>query len=190
MRNGKDILLKTLILVIAIVVFLVVWFGFTTIDNQAVEIKQLKEENENQKNQISYLENNNQMQTEVIEKSEMSVIQETLNVFVESVFHVEQDNFERRREDGETVLTQNLYNEVFPEDETYDIIYEYDISNINSYVAQQREQASAYVTFKQTVTNVNNNEKEDSYLTIQVFLQNEGEKWLVNDFKQIQAEPL
>jgi len=190
MRNGKDILLKTLILVIAIVVFLVVWFGFTTIDNQVVEIEQLKEENEKQKNQISYLEDNNQMQTEVIEESEVSVIQETLNVFVASVFHVEQDNLKRRKEDGEMVLTQNLYNEVFPEDASYDIIYEYDISNINSYVDQQGEQASAYVTFEQTVTNVNNNETQESYVTIQVFLQNEGEKWLVNDFKQIQAEPL
>ena len=190
MRNGKDILLKTLILVIAIAVFLVVWFGFQTMDNQASEIEQLKEENEKQKNQISYLEDNNQMQIEVIEESDVSVIQEILNVFVESVFHVEKDNFERRKEDGETVLAQNLYNEVFPEEASYDIIYEYDISNINSYVDQQGEQASAYVTFDQTVTNVKNNEKEDSYVTLQVFLQSEGKKWLVSDFKQIQAEPL
>ncbi|MYL43894.1 MerR type regulator [Virgibacillus salexigens] len=190
MTNKKDFILKTVVLVVSIAIILVVWFGFNTIDKQAAQIEQLQEDNQKKQNQIDYLEENNQTQTEVIEKSAVSVIQESLNVFVKSVFEVEQDNFEKRKEEAETVLTQNMFNEVFPENESYDVIYEYDINKINSYVDQSGDQASAYVTFEQSVTNVNNNEKEDSYVTIQVFLQKEGDKWIVNDFKQINTEPL
>jgi len=190
MNNKKDFILKTVVLISFLAVVVLVWFGFRTIDSQAVEIEELKEENSRQKEQIEYLSENTQTQIEVIEQSEVSRIQDSVNVFIESVFNVKEDNYERRKESGQTVLTQAMVNEIFPEDSSYNIIYEYDIRNINSYVNQREEDSSAYVTFEQTETNVNNDSQQDSRITLQVFLQKEGDTWLVNDFEQIMHEPI
>lgn len=191
MKNKKEFILKTVILLIGIGFILLLWFGFRTIDNQAIEIASLEEENAKHKEQIEYLQNYSSNQTEIIEESEASNIKESINVFINSVYHVEEGNYEERRSNAETTLIQKKFNELFPEIDEYEVIYEYDIKEITSYIDQTKEdEASAYVTFEQTETNVNNDTEQDSKITLQIFLQKEGDKWLVNEFKQINAEPL
>lgn len=190
MVNKKDILLKTIILVIGVGMILLTWFGFNTIDNQAQEIESLQEEINEKDNTIAYLEEHNQSQTEVIENTSVNTIQENVQTFVESTFAVEQENYEERKEVAENVLTQQMMNEIFPEDEQYNILYEYEVDNVKSYVNEQEDQASVYVTFEQHVKNLNNDQENDSYVTLEVFLQKEGDNWLVNDFQQLYSEPM
>ena len=189
MENKKDIFLKTLVLVIGIGMILLIWFGFRTIDDQAQQIDHLQEKIKKQANQITYLEENNQSQTEVIENTSSNSIQENVQTFVESTFAVKQD-YEERKEVAENVLTQHMLNEIFPEDESYNILYEYEVNNIKSYVSENEDQASVYVTFEQHVENLNNNQANDSYVTLEVFLKKEGDNWLINDFEQLYSEPM
>ncbi|UOQ48434.1 hypothetical protein MUN88_20775 [Gracilibacillus caseinilyticus] len=190
MANKKDMLLKTIIFIIGIGIVLFVWFGLQTIDNQAQEIEQLQEEINKKDNTIAYLEEDNESQTEVIEKTASSVIQENIQAFVESTFAVQEGNYEDRKEVADQVLTQRMMRQVFPEEEAYEVMYEYEVSNIKSYVNESESEAGAYVTFEQRTTNVNNNEENDQYITMEVFLQKEGENWLINDFQQLNAESL
>lgn len=182
--------LKTIVLVIGLAVSILIWFGFRTIDNQAQQIDKLEQQIEKKDNQIRYLEENNQEQNEVIESSSTQKIQDSVEVFVESVFEVQEGNYQERKGQAETILTQSMLKEVFPEEDEYTVMYEYAVDQIHSYVDQKEEQASAFVTFEQEVTNTKNKKENDSYVTLEVFLQKEGERWLINDFKQIQSEPL
>ena len=66
--------------------------------------------------------------------------------------------------------------------------YLFDASNVAVYLSI--EDRSAYVVFDQEVKNLANQESSYKKMTLQVFLQQEGDEWLVNDFEQIKAEPL
>ena len=182
--------LKTLVLVIGLAVAILTWFGFRTIDDQAQQIDNLEQQIKKKDNQISYLKETNQEQNEVNEGSSAHKIKDSVEIFVESVFEVQEGNYQDRKGQAETVLTQSMLKEIFPEEDEYTVMYEYAVDQIHSYVDQKDEEASAFVTFEQEVTNTKNKKENDSYVTIEVFLQKEGERWLINEFKQIQSEPL
>jgi hypothetical protein len=189
--NQQDFLLKTVMLIVAIAVIISVWFGFRTIDQQAVQIRELKEDTERQKNQISFLKNDNQIKTQVYQESENKRIEESVHVFVQSVFNVQESNFKERRSNAESVVTQELFERIFPSDEKPEhLLYEHEFSNVRVYTRFEGKNASAYVLFDQTVENLANDEANKTRLTIEVFLHKEGESWMVNDFQQINAEPL
>ncbi|WP_203247280.1 hypothetical protein [Sporosarcina beigongshangi] len=65
----------------------------------------------------------------------------------------------------------------------------YDVAHVDSYVDHNEDKSNAYVTFEQIITNTKNDHDERSYITLQVYLQKEGGKWIVNDFKQVHVEP-
>ena len=127
-------IMKTVVLIIGLAMIVVVWFGFRTIDNQAQEIDQLKSKIEKKDNQIAYLQENNQSQTKIINNSSTNEIQNTLELFVESVFEVKEGNLQERKGQAETILTQHMFNNVFPKDEKEKVLYEYDTDNIHSYI--------------------------------------------------------
>ncbi|WP_156418826.1 hypothetical protein [Fictibacillus sp. FJAT-27399] len=52
------------------------------------------------------------------------------------------------------------------------------------------ENGSAIITFEETMTSLANGQKERSAIMVEVFLQKEGSKWLVNRFRQVNAEPI
>ncbi|QAS54844.1 hypothetical protein [Halobacillus litoralis] len=76
----RDMVLKTIVLVIGLAVAILTWFGFRTIDNQAQQIDKLEQRIEKKDNQIHYLEENNQEQNEVIESSSTQKIQDSVEV--------------------------------------------------------------------------------------------------------------
>ena len=187
--NFKDFILKTILLIVCVGIVVILWFGGGTLDKQVTEIEALNEENTKLKEQIEYLQNHSSSQTEIINESETSNIKESINVFLNSIYHVQEGNYDERKSNAEKVLVQKKFNELFPETDEYEIMYEFDIKNIESYIDQiEQEKASAYVIL--TETNVNNEVEKDSKATVQVHLQKEGEKWLVNDFEQTHSEPL
>lgn len=188
--NKTGLIYKTLFLILGIVMVISIWFGLKTIDKQLVEIETLQKENEKQKNHITYLENNVQTKTEIINESDIEIIQEIVLVFVESIFNIKEDNYKTRKANGKSVLTAELYQTLFPEEDFEKIDYIYDVARVESYVDHKEDESSAYVTFKQTITNTNNVHDERSYITLQVYLKKEDSKWLVNDFKQVHVEPI
>lgn len=189
--NKQDFLLKTVILIVAIAVIIGTWFGFNTIDQQASKIDKLEESIERQKDQISFLENTNQEKTQEFQESESRRINESVNVFLQAVFHVQKDNFEERRSNAKSILTQDMFERIFPTDEQPEkLLYEYDLGDVRIYTRVDSKSANAYVVFNQTIENLANNEENEHRMTIEVFLQKEGENWIVNKFQQINAEPL
>lgn len=188
--NKKDVFIKTIILLVAVIFVFAAWYGFTITDKKSSKIEELKTEIEKQKKQIGFLKNSNDTKTKIIRKTDVERIQETSNMFVQSVFNIKLDNYKERKSNGKTVLTQSLFQKNFT-GEPKQLEYEYSLEEINVYVDQTSDkQASAYITFEQAVTNINNDETNKSYMTVQVFLQKEGKSWIVNEFKQINAEPL
>lgn len=188
--NKKGLIYKTFFLIIGIVMVISIWFGLKTIDNQLVEIETLQKENEKHKNHITYLENNVQTKTEIINESDIEVIQETVLVFVESIFNIKEDNYKKRKANGKSVLTTELYQTLFPEEDFENVDYIYDVERVESYVDHNKDESSAYVTFEQIITNTKNDQDESSYITLQVYLEKEGSTWIVNDFKQVHVEPI
>ncbi|WP_221568970.1 hypothetical protein [Alkalihalobacillus sp. TS-13] len=186
---NQNFLMKTLILVLGVLIVISVFFGFNTIEEQSVTIEQLKEKVKEQENQISYLQTSKRKQTEESQKTDESKMKESVNVFIESIFHVEEENYDERRSNAKAVVTQDLFKKQFPKDTPPEkLLYEHDVSDINIYLSQ--EDQSAFVIFDQEITNLANNRTDKKRMTIQVFLQKEGEEWIVNDFRQIHAEPL
>jgi uncharacterized protein YoxC len=187
----QDFLLKTALLIIAIVVIVGGWFCLQTIDEQSSKIEKLEETIQRQHGQISFLENANRQKTQEFQESEHKKIEEAVNVFVQSVYHVQQEHFEERRANAKTVLTQDLFEKIFPADEPLkNLLYEYDLGDVRVYTLYDGKHASAFVIFNQAIKNLANNDENENRMTIEIFLQKEGENWLVNDFEQINAEPL
>ncbi|MGP4080100.1 hypothetical protein ACTWQL_09305 [Pseudalkalibacillus sp. R45] len=185
----QDLILKTIILLIAITVIVGGGFSLSTIDQQTAEIKGLKETTERQKNEISLLKNDNQKKTQAYEKTDVQKIEETVNVFVQSVFNVKEGNYEERKSNAESVLSQELFKQIFS-DEPEKLLYEYDVEDLRVYTSMEGENASSYLIMEQTTINLANNKSNNSRITIEVFLQKEGEQWIVNSFQQIKDEPL
>jgi hypothetical protein len=189
--NKQDFLLKTVMLFVGIAVIIGTWFSFSTIDQQTSKIDKLEEKVERQKDQISFLKNTNQEKTLEFQESENRRINESVNVFLQAVFNVQKDNFEERRSNAENILTQDMFEKIFPTDKQPEkLLYEYDFGDVRIYTRVDSKNASAYVIFDQTIENLVNNEKNEHRKTIELFLQKEGESWVVNKFQQINAEPL
>ncbi|MCP3029656.1 hypothetical protein [Halobacillus sp. A5] len=183
----KDLFIKTVTLIVGVLVIIGVWFGLSTTEGQDNEIQELEATVKKQEEQIEYLQNSKREQTELSEDAASQKMKETVNVFIESTFHVEEDHYEERKEEAEVVLTQDLFEKQFSsEKET--LQYEFDVSDVTVYLAEENQ--SAYVVFKQEVKNLANQDSSYKKMTLQVSLQKEGERWLVNDFDQIKAEPL
>jgi cell division protein FtsI/penicillin-binding protein 2 len=187
----QDFIVKTGLLCLTIILFLLIWLGFRTIDQQAIEIDNLTKEVERKEDQIQFLKTNTRMKITEVNESETAKIEEAINVFVQSMFHVKDDQLEQRREKAKTILTQELFNKYFPtEDKKQKLLYEHEVNNSRIYVKNQGENGNAIVILEETMTSVANDQKESSRITLEVYLQNEGEKWLVNRFEQLNAEPL
>jgi hypothetical protein len=186
----QDFIVKTGLLCLTIILTLLVWFGFRTIDKQSIKIGNLTKEVERKEDQIRFLKTNTRMNTKEVNETETAKIEESINVFIQSIFHVKDDQLEQRREKAKTVLTQELFNKYFPTEEGEKLLYEHEVNDSTVYVKNQGENGSAFVTFVETMTSLANNQKESSRITLEVFLQKEGEKWLVNRFQQLNAEPL
>ncbi|MFC0187632.1 hypothetical protein ACFFJY_04990 [Fictibacillus aquaticus] len=189
MRSGFYI--KTGMLLLAVVIVLAVWFGFQTIDNQEATIGSLTKKVERQKYQIQLLKSTSQQQTKKNSESENERIKESVNVFVQTVYQVQENHLEQRRDNARTVLTQEMFDKYFSNDEKGGkLLYEYVIEDSTVYTNNEGVNGKAIVTFEETMTSLANNQKESSRITLEVFLQKEGDKWLVNRFQQLIAEPL
>lgn len=186
-----DFLLKTVMLIVALSVIVGAWFAFNNLDAKATKIENLEEKLARQEKQISFLQNENQEKDQEFQESENEKINESINVFLESVFNVKKDNWEERRSNAEQVLTKDIFKKTFPSDEKEGkVLYEYDVDDSRIYLRSNGEEGSAYVVFEQTVKNVANNEKSKNLMTIEVFLKKEGEGWLINKFQQISSTPI
>ncbi|MFG6120902.1 hypothetical protein [Thalassobacillus sp. B23F22_16] len=183
----KDLLIKTVTLIAGIILIVGVWFGLSSAEGQDNEIQELEATIKKQEEQIEYLQNSKREQTEISEDASSQKMKESVNVFIESTFDVKKDNYEERKEDAKVILTQELFEKLFPGDEER-LKYEFDASDVAVYLSI--EDRSAYVVFDQEVKNLANQESSYKKMTLQVFLQQEGDEWLVNDFEQIKAEPL
>jgi hypothetical protein len=186
----QEFIVKTGLLCFTIILILLIWFGFRTIDQQVVQINRLTKEVERKEDQIQFLKMNTRMNTKEVNQTETAKIEESINVFIQSMFHVKDDQLEQRREKAKTVLTQELFNKYFPTEEGAKLLYEHEVNDSRVYIKNEGENGSAVVTFEETITTLANNQKENSRITLEVFLQKEGEKWLVNRFEQLDAEPL
>jgi hypothetical protein len=187
----QDFLIKTGLLSITFIIVLGVWFGFRTIDHQANIIDSLTKKVERQKGQIQLFKTNNHQNTQQVNRSDNVKIEESVNVFVQSLYQVKEDQSEQRREKAKSVLTQELFNKYFPKgDKEQNLLYEHEVIDSSVYTQNQGENDSAIVTFEETMISLANNQKENSRITLEVFLQKEGEEWLVNGFRQLNAEPL
>ncbi|MGM0804585.1 MAG: hypothetical protein ACQET8_07565 [Bacillota bacterium] len=186
----QEFIVKTGLLGFTIILILLIWFGFRTIDQQVVQINRLTKEVERKEDQIQFLKTNTRMNTKKVNETETAKIEESINVFIQSMFHIKDDQLEQRREKAKTVLTQELFNKYFPTEEWEKLLYEHEVNNSRVYIKNEGENGSAVVTFEETITTLANNQKENSRITLEVFLQKEGEKWLVNRFEQLDAEPL
>jgi hypothetical protein len=187
----QDFLLKTVLFIIAIVVIVGGWFCLQTIDEQSSKIEKLEETIQHQHEQISFLENANRQKTQDFQESEHKKIEEAVNVFVQSVYNVQQEHFEERRANAKTVLSQDLFKKIFPNDEPPEhLLYEYDLKDVRVYTNHDGKNASAFVIFNQTIENLANHDKNENRITIEVFLQKEGENWIVNKFQQLNTDPL
>ncbi|MGG1575568.1 hypothetical protein [Fictibacillus sp. NRS-1165] len=187
----QEFLIKTGLLMVAIFIIATVWFGFRTIDDQATMIDSLTHKVKRQKDQITLLKANKQQESRQTIQSEDKNIEESVNVFVQSLYQVKKDQLNERREKAKEVLTQDMFQKYFPEaerDEKYQ--YEHEIGDSTVYTRLQGENGSAIVTFEETMISLANGQKELSKITLEVYLQKEGSKWLVNRFQQLNAEPL
>jgi hypothetical protein len=187
----QDFIVKTGILCLAIILILLIWFGFRTIDHQANEIDNLTKKVERKEDQIELLKTNTRMKTKEVSETEVAKIEESINVFVQAVFHVKENQLEQRRKKAKTVLTQELFNKYFPtEDKGQKLLYEHEVNDSTVYINNQGENGSAIVSFEETMTSLANNQKESSQITLEIYLQKEGEKWLINRYEQLNAVPL
>ncbi|MGD6793837.1 hypothetical protein [Metabacillus indicus] len=185
-----EFIVKTGLLCFTIILILLTWFSFRTIDQQAFQINRLTKEVERKEDQIQFLTTNTRMNTKEVNETENAKIEESINVFIQSMFNVKYDQLEQRRAKAKTVLTQELFNKYFPTEEGEKLLYEHEVNDSRVYIKNEGENGSAVVTFEETITTLANNQKENSRITMEVFLQKEGEKWLVNRFEQLDAEPL
>jgi cell division protein FtsI/penicillin-binding protein 2 len=184
-------IIKSGLLCLTVILILLIWFGFRTIDQQAIKIDSLTKEVDRKEDQIEFLKTNNRMKTTEVNETETAKMEESINVFVQSMFHVKDDQLEQRCEKAKAVLTQELYNKYFPtEDKKQKLLYEHEVNDSRIYVKNKGENGNAIVILEETMTSLANNQKESSRITIEVFLQKEGEKWLVNRFEQLNAESL
>ncbi|MCQ6266333.1 hypothetical protein M1K46_11760 [Fictibacillus sp. WQ 8-8] len=185
----QELLLKTGLLMVAIFMIGTVWFGFQTIDDQATMIDSLTQKVKRQKDQIKFLKASSKQESRQTIQSESKNIEETVNVFVQSLYQVKKDQLDKRRENAKEVLTQDMFQEYFPaEEKDGKIQYEYEIGESTVYTRVHGENGSAIVTFEETMESLANGRKENSKITLEVNLQKEGSKWLVNRFQQINAE--
>lgn len=187
----QDFLIKTGLLLIALLFVIVVWFGFRMLDHQASTIDDLTKNVERQKDQIQFLKTSSQQQKNQVNGSDSEKIEESVNVFVQALYQVKEDKSKQRRDKAQTVLTQEMYKKYFPTDEKdQKLLYEHEVGNSTVYTNNQGQNGSAIVIFEETMTSLANNQNEHSRITLEVFLQKEGEKWIVNQFQQVNAEPL
>ena len=102
----QEFIVKTGLLGFTIILILLIWFGFRTIDQQAVQINRLTKEVERKEDQIQFLKTNTRMNEKEVNETENAKIEESINVFIQSMFHVKDDQLEQRCEKAKTVLTQ------------------------------------------------------------------------------------
>jgi hypothetical protein len=187
----QDFLIKTALLSLTLAIAILIWFGFRTIDQQASKIDSLLKDVKRKDDQIQFLKINNRLKSQEVSKSEDDRIEESVNVFVQSLYQIQEGQLEQRREKAITVLSQAMFDKYFPKDEKVEkLLYEHEVDDSTIYTNIEGNKGSAFVIFEDTMTSLANRKKESSRITIEVFLQKEGEKWLVNQFQQLYAEPL
>jgi hypothetical protein len=187
----QDFLIKTALLSLTVVITILIWFGFRTIDQQVSKIDSLSKDVRRKDDQIQFLKVNNRLKSQEVSQSENERIEESVNVFVQSLYQVQENQLDQRREKAKTVLTQAMYDKYFPKDEKVEkLLYEHEVNDSTVFTNIEGNNGSAFVIFEDTMTSLANMRKERSRITIEVFLQKEGERWLVNKFKQLNAEPM
>jgi hypothetical protein len=185
----QDFLLKTLVLLIGIVVIVGVIIGFRVYDQHLTEIENLQATIEQQENQINLLKTSNEELDEEFQGTEATQIASSVNTFVNALYDVRDGSQEARRTEAELVMTQDMLEQYFPEtEEESQLTMEYRIEDVRVYPSIEKE--SALVVMEGATVNLNNGQREKNRITLEVFLQKEGEKWIVNKFQQIHAEPL
>ncbi|WP_062231871.1 hypothetical protein [Fictibacillus sp. FJAT-27399] len=112
-----EFFLKTGLLMIAIIMIGTVWFGFRTIDDQATMIDTLTQKVNRQNDQITFLKTSSQHQSQQTIQSESKNMEESVNVFVQSLYQVKKDQLNQRREKAKEVLTQDMFQKYFPAEE-------------------------------------------------------------------------
>ncbi|WP_233254297.1 MerR type regulator [Salipaludibacillus keqinensis] len=135
------------------------------------------------------LENTNQALDVEAEEAQSTQMQSTIESFVCALYDVRANNEDMRRSEAELVMSQEMLEQHFPEREG-EIQYsmEYRINEMKMYPSLQQE--SVFVVMTGSTVNLNNNQREDNRITVEVFLQQEGDRWIVTGFDQLYAENL
>ncbi|MDV2684461.1 MerR type regulator [Alkalihalophilus lindianensis] len=185
----QDFILKTIILFVGLVIVIGVFVGFRVYDQQLAEIEQLQEEVQQQTNQIELLESSNQELDVEVQEDQSTQMQSAVQSFVRALYDVRADNEDMRRSEAELVMSQDMLEQHFPEREgQIQYSMEYRINDMTVYPSVQQE--SAFVVMTGSTVNLNNNQREDNRITLEVFLQQEGDRWIVTNFDQLHAENL
>lgn len=188
---NRDMVFKSIILIVAIGLVAGLWYSFSVIDRQASEIDSLKAKNKEQKERIETLGDINQDQTRTLKKSDYEKIRESANVFVQSVFTIKESGYEKRKEDGSAVVSQRLREMLFPENRKQDDIkYQYTPDQIKTYIDQREDQANVYVTFLQRTKNMDNDTKQKSHVTLEVSMEKQGDTWIIDEYTQLNEEDI
>ncbi|MEK4924899.1 MerR type regulator, partial [Cytobacillus sp. FSL R5-0569] len=104
----SDLILKTAVLLIGIVVVVGVFVGFRVYDNQLEQIDKLQATIKQKDNQIALLETSNQGLDEEHQENEFEQITDAVNTFIYSIYDVRDDNREERQKDAELVVTKDM----------------------------------------------------------------------------------
>ncbi|MBM7554430.1 hypothetical protein [Thalassobacillus pellis] len=178
---------KTLILFLALLVGMGTWMAFRTIDQQAVAIEKLEATIQRQEEQLAYFQHYLRSQSKGEERSEKQQIQETVRVFVTSVFQVTEDNAQERKANAKTVMTTALYEHLFPEGEKEGegLMYVHDVEEVQVYTTVNKEKGHAYVIFEQTMKNLANGKQGVKTITMQLSLKRVDDRWKVFEFETV-----
>lgn len=188
---SRDFLLKTIVLLVAIGLVIATVFGFRFYDQAMSENDELREVIERQENQISLLESNVQDTSIEYQEEEAVQIQGTTETFINALFGVQQSTYADRRGQAESVVTQSMLDQYFPESSSdLELKLEFRIRDLTVYANPDGERATALVIMEGDTLNLANDQRDSTRTFVEVDLQKEGENWLVNEFTQIHNQPL
>lgn len=184
-------LVKIILIIFSLIIIFLVWFSFKKFDEKLVIIDELTDENERNKGIIERLEKTRESNDLApVEANEESKIKEVVNVFLQSVYTVSEDNYDERKEDAKIILNDSLYEMIFGGGKSK-VEYSYQPSDIHIYVSIESEKkASSFVTFEKKITDLDNNSKNYSFVTLEIQVTKQGEHWIINEFKEIHEEPI
>lgn len=185
----KDFIIKTSIFIAGVVLIATLWFLFTKMDTYLKKIDELKQENKEQSELVERLEYAQAQQQLKADQTEEKSVKESVDLFIQSVFTINQNNYKERKKDGENILSNDIFTRIFGSDEELEVNFEYRPSDVNVYVDIMEEgQSSAFVTFDNMVKDLNNDSTEYEYIALEVELNKQGDLWVIHDFETINEQ--